>query len=305
MSEIQFRPGRKPPTPSRPRLRFAQFKTTQEPVPASTDWLGEVYDWPMYLNDRLGTCGIAAPGHMIEVHTAYATGTAFEITDNDVLKAYSAISGYNPNTGAHDDGVVLQKMLGYWRKTGIGGHKILGFAEIDVRDLDEVKRATATFETVLLGIDFPAFAMDQFNQGKPWDISSRNTQIEGGHAIHEGWYDTASGTWKVITWGEVQTMTQRFFDKYVEEAWVVISEDLFDPTTGLAPKGIDQFALGEAFTALTGEPNPFPEPTDPAPQPEPVPPSVDVAFAAATRRLLRTKIVPRYFRDAATAWLNG
>lgn len=319
-ASIEFKGGRLPADPSKPRLTFAGFKSTQlPPAPPSIDLFSEVSDWPMYLNNSIGDCTIATVGHMVESWTTYGQRITKKITDNDVLKAYEAVSGYDPKTKTNDNGAVVQDVLNYWRKTGIGGTKIVAFASVDVKNIEECKQAAAIFGGIYLGINFPASAMDQFNRGEPWDVVKGSTN-EGGHAIPSAWYDTASGLWKVITWGAVQPMTQAFWEEYVEEAWAVISEDFFDPSTGKNPAGLDFYALGEQFTALTGEPNPFPQPSPqpspspspqpgpaptpaPAPTPEPSPTDPSVALGKALKRYVATKSAPSYLKGPAEAWL--
>lgn len=298
---LEFKGGRKPPTRDKPRLKFSQFKKAYTP-PTTADYLSEVGSWPMFLNDRIGDCTIAAAAHMLEAWTQYGRAQATLLNNVQVEQAYSAVSGYDPKTGANDNGAVMQEVLSYWRKTGIGGTKILAFAEVDITNKEECYQATASFEALYLGINFPKFAMDQFNAGDTWHVSDQNTQIEGGHAINAGWYDSSIGMWRVITWGRVQEMTQEFFDKYVDEAWVVITDDLFDPTTGKNPEGIDKHALGESFAAMTGEANPFPAP-EPTPSPV-VGNDATQTLATALRRFLKTTHEPRYLHDAATNWLN-
>lgn len=252
-------------------------------------------------------CTCAAAGHMIEQWTEYV-GKETVIDTSAVLKAYEDVSGYNPDDPSSDQGAVMQDVLNYWRKTGIGGDKILAFAEVDVANLNECRLAIAEFGTLYLGINFPASAMDQFNNGQPWDYV-RGSQIEGGHAINAGWYDEPSGMWKVVTWGRVQEMTQEFFSRYVEEAWVVATQDWIN-ATGSAPTGVDVAALGEQFAGLTGEPSPFrPEPQpDPTPVPDPTPePPDDVveALVEALSRFTGTKECPEYLEKAAHDWLSA
>lgn len=265
---IDFKGGRLPNDPAKPRLKLNNY-LTKVASRDSVDYFSEVSDWPMYLNDRIGDCTCAAAGHIIEEVTQYGQGKVVVLPDNDILSAYEAVSGYNPNTGANDNGAVMQDVLNYWRKNGFGGHKILAFAEVDHKNMDEVYAATDLFGFVYLGIDFPAFAMDQFNAGEAWDVSDTNAQIEGGHAINAGWYDKSSQTWKVITWGKVQTMTNAFFDKYVEEAWIAITPEWVEGND--SPEGVDIQALGEAYTQITGKPSPFTNVTPPAPTPTPTP----------------------------------
>lgn len=264
---IAFKGGRLPNNASKPRLTLSRYLSTVVSKD-SVDWLSDVVQWPMYENDSIGDCTCAAAGHIIEAVSQYGQGGATVLPDDAVLKAYEDISGYDPSTGQNDNGAVMQDVLNYWRKTGIGGHKLIAFAEVDHKNLDEVYAATELFGNIYLGIDFPAFAMGQFNAGQPWDVSKNNTKIDGGHAINGGWYDKELKTWKVITWGTVQTMTQSFFDKYVKEAWVAVTPEWVSRNKN--PEGIDLITLGADYESLTGEPNPFPVP-DPIPTPEPVP----------------------------------
>lgn len=237
-SPIEFKGGRLPADPSKPRLTFAGFKSTQlPPAPPSIDLFSEVADWPMYLNNSIGDCTIATVGHMVESWTTYGQRITKKITDNDVLKAYEAVSGYDPKTKTNDNGAVVQDVLNYWRKTGIGGTKIVAFASVDVKNIEECKQAAAIFGGIYLGINFPASAMDQFNRGEPWDVVKGSTN-EGGHAIPSAWYDTASGLWKVITWGAVQPMTQAFWEKYcVASDTPVLTDSLEWVPVGKLTKG--------------------------------------------------------------------
>jgi hypothetical protein len=271
---VTFHPGRLPNNPDKPRLLLKNYLDTSVPTyPASADWLSSVKDWPMYLNDRLGDCTCAGIAHILQAVSTYGQGNTVTVTDSDVLTAYEAVSGYDPRTGDNDNGAVMQDVLSYWRKTGIAGHKILAFAEVDYRNQDELKAALYTFGHLYIGINFPASAMDQFNEGKPWDYV-RGSQNEGGHAINGGFYQDG-GNWKVVTWGQVQEMTQEFWDHYVEEAWVVITPEWLNEQ-GKSPTGLDLQTLGQDLADITGGANPFPAPTpDPVPTPTPSPQDAD------------------------------
>jgi hypothetical protein len=295
---ITFRGGRKAPhaESARPRLKLSQFLTgTYPPAPAVVDYVSKVADWPMYGNDQYGDCVWAMIGHTIEAATTYGQGQTVKVSDADVLKGYSAVTGFDPADPSTDQGTVIQDALDYWRKVGVGGHKIMAFAQIDHTNLDEIDAALYLFGHVQLGIDFPAVAMDQFNEGKPWDVVADDGGNEGGHAISGGLArrdaatpfpprpelvgKNARGNYVVITWGRAQEMTPAFFARYVEEAWTVITPEWYD-AQGRNPEGIDAAALGEGFTALTGEPNPFRPAPDPGPTPEPPAPAPDPADPA-------------------------
>lgn len=300
----EFKLGRLPADPSTPKLKLANFLTGTAPVayPENRDWLSAVSSWPMYLNDSIGDCTCAAAGHLVQAFNQYGQKKDVRVSDSDILKAYSAVSGYDPKTGRNDDGAVVQDVLNYWRKTGVGGHKILAFAQVDFRNPDELRQALNIFGNVYLGIDFPNTAMTQFNNGQPWDLAY-GAYSEGGHAINAGYYDVSDKMWKVVTWGQVQPMTQAFFDKYVEEAWVVISQEWLD-AAGKNPEGIDMQTLGDEFTRITGEASPFPA-VQPTPTPTPPTNAVDDEFATALVKWLAKK--PWFYKDvqsAAMKWLR-
>ena len=265
--------GRRPPYPAdtHPRLRLGDFLdyATLPPIPAQVDYLSEVTDWPVYLNDQIGDCTCAAAGHMIEAWSRYGAGTTVEVTDQDVLTAYEAVGGYVPGDPATDQGAVMQDVLGYWRKTGIGGHRILAFAQVDVTNFAEVYAALYLFGTVYIGVNFPASAMQQFDAGQPWSVVADDGGIIGGHAVNLGQRD-GTGL-KVVTWGRVQDLDQAWFGRYCEEAWIVCDQEWITATGG-SPEGLDVAALNAAFTEITGgQPGPFPVQPQPGPTPTPTP----------------------------------
>jgi hypothetical protein len=238
----------------------------------------------MYLNDQLGDCTCAAVGHLIQGWTQYAAGAAFSVADSDVLGLYENAAGYNPNDPSTDRGAYIQDILGFWRKNGVAGHQITAYASVKVSNMTLIKQAVDLFGAVDIGFNFPASAMTQFEQGKPWDVV-KGSRLEGGHCVTVVGYK-ANGNLVCITWGAVQEMTPAFWRAYVDEAWVIISPDWIE-ANGTSPLGIDLYSLGAAFAALTGEPNPIPQP---APQPTPVPvptpaPAVDPDVLAAYKSL--------------------
>lgn len=313
MTTPTFRLGRLPADPTTPRLRLSTFLTGTAPsYPENMDWLSKVSNWPMYLNDSLGDCTCAAVGHLIQAFTTYGQGATVAIKDSDVLTAYEAVSGYNPRTGQNDNGAVVQDVLSYWRKTGVGGHKILAFAEVDFKNPDELRQATHLFGNVYLGINFPDSAMEQFNNGQPWDVVP-GARSEGGHAINAGYYDVSDNMWKVVTWGQVQSMTQAFWDKYVEEAWVVVSQEWLKDNKN--PEGIDMSVMGDEFTKITGEASPFPVvvPQPPIPPvvtppipPVVTPPNADMVFMAQAQKFSSGKhVFYKDFQKQLKTWLQS
>lgn len=273
---IDFKGGRLPNDPDKPRVRLAPFlrhASSLPPMPILQDWGSRVTDWGMALNDRMGDCTVADIAHTLKQTSLYATGSEVSIPDSEVVAAYSAISGYDPATGANDNGAIMQDVQNYWRKTGVGGHKSLAFAEVDVTNLDEVYAAINVFGSVHLGMDFPQSAMDQFNRGQGWTLSDINNQVVGGHDVVGVGYDKTRGVIYVVTWGRLIPVTNEFFKKYFVEGWVSIIPEWLD-VTGHNPLGLDLQGLGQAVSDVTGKPNPFPAPLPPLPPP-PGPPLTD------------------------------
>jgi len=268
---ITFRPGRLPAQPARPHLVAANFLAAQPAPPAYADWLTPVPGsaWGMLGNAQWGDCTCAGVGHKRIGDVYVNQGRTLTVTDADALQLYSAVTGFDPNAGAPgsnptDQGAVCQDVLEYWLEHGFLGEKILAFAKVNLASLDQVKQAIAVFGQIYCGFNFPSSAMDQFNHRQPWTVV-KGARIEGGHCVTIGAYD-ATGL-ECITWGAVQRMTWAFFEKYFDEAWVIVTPDFVDATSGNDALGQSLYQLGQEFALLTGKPNPMPQPT-----PTPVPP---------------------------------
>jgi hypothetical protein len=235
----------------KPRLLIEDYLDTAAlpPPPAVVDRASSVTTWPMYGNDTLPDCTFATVGHEIQAWTAYGAGEV-TLPEGTIEQAFAA-------TGPMGQGRIVQDVLSYWQKTGIGGHKIGGFAELSsIHNLTLAKQCLDLFGTVYLGINVPQSAMDQFNAGEPWDyVGDQN--IVGGHAIPvQYWATDVIGEIEVVTWGQRQRMTRSFWVHYVEEAWVVFSNDSLN-AKGTTIAGFNRAQLRADFTSLTGQPASF------------------------------------------------
>lgn len=249
------------------------------PPPAVDNYTG--IPFPMYLNDRLGDCAIASPAHEIGAWTAKESGKAVLFSDQDIISAYSACSGYDPRTGANDNGCVLETVQEYWLRTGIGGRKIVAYAEIDPNDTTLVRQATHLFGGLTIGLLMPAAWQNQTGPNGVWGTGGGyNYQpgTWGGHAVPVVGYDAQF--LYVVTWGQVQKLTWEALRVYSPSVGVFanISQDW--ATDGTAPNGVDVAALVEAFDAINGNsPAPvWPDPIPPKPDPKPGP-AVTYTFA--------------------------
>jgi hypothetical protein len=254
---MAFKYGKLTPHPeeTHPRVKLGDHLTPQQP-PAVVDYATRVTDWPIYMNDRIGDCTCAALGHAEEAWTLYSGQTQLELPVSDILNLYIRVSGYDPATGANDNGAVEQDVLAEVEKNGIGGHKIRMFAQVDHKNLSEMKQALDMFGTVYLGFQVPQSAEDQFGKGQPWTVVA-GSPIIGGHAIDLQKWDTQY--MYPVTWGRLQPMDEAFWLAYGDEAWVIITDDWIE-ANGDSPLGLNLQQMIAEFDALTGTPVPAPQP---------------------------------------------
>jgi hypothetical protein len=233
----------------------------------------------MYGNNKFSDCGPTEVAndrrHIVHFYGADAVGGI--PTQDDVYDLYrrSGNPNFDPNKepwdpGQQDNGVNMQDMLNEVRKNGIGGVKCVAFAEVNVRNPDELRTAIAIFGGLHYGVDLK---VAQQAQTTLWNYVA-NQDDWGGHAIFGGAYIKANGIWKFFTWAQTVAMTDAFRAQQLEEAWVVVWPEHLKSQHFLA--NIDIAALADAFHQLTGQTLPLPTP---APSPAPAP-ATDNPFQA-------------------------
>jgi hypothetical protein len=225
--------------------RYVDRARLPEPPPV-LDLAAAVPDWPMYRNDTLGDCTVAAAAHMIEAWTAAAHGGAVEVTDGDVLDAFDRVKLTDPETG--EEGAVVLDVLRDWRKHGVGGHRIGAFARVSLHDHALVRTAAWLFGGLYIGLQLPLTAARQ----QTWDWVGQLTGPArpgswGGHAVDVVRY--SAGSLGVVTWGRLQDMTWSFWDRYCDEAYCIVSDDFL--AGGRAPNGFDVDALRADLALVT------------------------------------------------------
>ncbi|HEY3718359.1 MAG TPA: hypothetical protein VGL39_27870 [Jatrophihabitantaceae bacterium] len=229
-----------------PRTLWFHHYAGDLPEPAAAvSWTSKLPDWLGYmLNDRLGDCTCAAVGHAIQVLTSLAS-TLVTVADSVILAAYEAVSGYNPVTGANDNGAVELDVLNRWRKQGFDGHSIAGYTKLDETNVTHLKQAISLFGFAYIGTAVPA-AWEQAPD--VWDVATgADGEIVGGHAIVFVGYDDQYLT--LISWGRLYRMTWAAYHAYVDEAYAVLSPDWIK-TDGTSPSGFATAALLNDLTAL-------------------------------------------------------
>lgn len=253
-----MRLGKQRPRHDPRTLQLADYidTTVLPPAPPAKDWGGKIpaQGWGMMLNDKLGDCTCAAAGHLIQDWTSN-DGQELTVTDQDILKAYEKVSGYDPTTGANDNGAVEIDVLNYWRKNGIGQQKIDAYVALEPGNIDHVKDSINLFGGCYIGLSLPVSAQRQ----RTWTIPPGGPTGQGapgswgGHAVMLVAYNPRRVS--CVTWGAVKQMTWSFFTTYCDEAYAVLSiSDWLKG--GPAPNGFDLQALQSDLGALSDHPLP-------------------------------------------------
>lgn len=308
--------GRKAYDRTKPNVMLRRLRTATLTPPAQSDWWCDAMA-TMALNDRIGDCTMADQAHSLTGLQFYGQNKTVVVPDSEVLKGYSAVSGYDPKTGRNDNGATLQDAFGYARKTGfvVAGttYKVEAFAQLDAIDSrgavdwDLIKVGIDSFGGASIGMIFPDYAMDDFDAGRIWDYTSRKRYREsGGHDVRlVGFGGSGAGAYvDCATWGRKQRMTVPFAEKFIEEYWVHGERD-WQRADGTVPNGIDADSAKAQFIALTGETGDpgWDSPDVVVPPVDPPPPVTEDADAQLADAYDRTPITE--FSTAFNIWRAG
>ncbi len=234
---LKLKLGKQPARHDPRTLLFATYATAALPAPPpSLNLTTKIkVPWGMMDNAQLGDCTCAAAGHLIMEWTANAQSKIFTPSDPQIVAAYSAITGYNPKTGANDNGAQEIDVLNYWRQP----------ASPVTRFRPSSRSSPPT--TPIHGWDwifggcYIGLALAQERPGPDQQQAalvrpSRGTWGDGvpgswgGHAVPVVAYDSRSLT--VVTWGALQTMTWGFWAAYCDEAYAILSPDFLEQKGG-------------------------------------------------------------------------
>lgn len=228
------------------------------PAGLDIDFCSKVSDWPMFLNDKEGDCTIAGAAHFFMAMCAYSGQPVPSFTSAEVNKAYSAVSGYNPSTGANDNGADMLSVLMYLRDTGMTDttgkvHKVAAFAALSrATDTDLATRVLSAFGTLYIGINCQQATEEQFAGRHVLDWVPGSPDL-GGHAlVIQRRQPGVSGIFWPITWGADCQATAAWYTGSTEEAWAVASED-FIAANGTSLQGFSLEQLVED-TKVLGRP---------------------------------------------------
>lgn len=184
-----------------------------------------------------GDCYWAGSAHEI-MESAKTSGRPIPaFSGKTIVAQYSAYSGYDPQTGANDNGTNLQDGL-TWRQTkGLyddtgAVHKIGQVVALTPGNLQELWEATYLFERAGIGIQIQEAQQQQFSDGKPWDYVP-GSPIEGGH------YVPGMGRWGLVSWAQRKSFTTRFIVNLCDEAFCYVDNEEYNAVTGKTAEGFD------------------------------------------------------------------
>ena len=208
------------------------------PPSASYPWAAAVEKrqggnaWMMDGNDQYGDCVIADDCHQMMALTANGAGPYVCPTRTQALAQYALETGFDPVTGAGDNGTDPTANATYLMSNGFLGHKLAGWGPIDIMNRNGIMWATHLFCGVKFCIQVPDFAFQGYQAGL-WDYTDQPYNIEGGHDILGIQYHLDSNgapIYDVITWGKRIQMTERFWQKFGLMAIAVVSPDELQKT---------------------------------------------------------------------------
>jgi hypothetical protein len=217
------------------------------------------FTWGMLANDSLGDCVVAMMLHSIEDFHLDAGTTPPAFTDADAILVYEKVGGYNPSDPNTDQGCDEGTAMSDWEaglpQTSDGvSHQIAGTVAVDPTNLAECRVAIDEFVDLQLGIALPVSAQGQTEWTVVGDGKTGNSAPGswGGHGIPAREYD--GETFKVVTWGAELLMTVPFWQDYVQEAHVVVTQEMLSKT-GVGPSGVDWSALNSDMKGFVAVPS--------------------------------------------------
>jgi hypothetical protein len=218
---------------------FLEYATkTKLPKPPAT-FKAPAGPYPIDGNDEYGDCTIAGVAHAIAAWNRLYSQKDRVPAQQTIIRLYLKL------TGGQDSGLVEANVLQAWRKTGLFGHKIWGYAPVKITDPNAIKLAISGYGGSYLGIKCPESAQRQFSEGKPWTYEGEQT--EDGHCVVALGYD-AEGNLECATWGGIALLTPGFLKHYLEEAWVILSDQLVK--AGKDTVGLDLAALEQDLASV-------------------------------------------------------
>lgn len=230
-------------------LSFGSYaRASIPPAPPIVDWGNGVAFVEPYRNREIGICAFASAAHAITVWNA-RNGRDVVPTQFQVELAYADVGGFVASDPATwNNGADMLSVANYWRRTGIGGHKIRAFLKLDPRNIEQLRIAAWLFGPLYVGASLPLRAQ---RQPFGWMLtyktdSSDNVGSWGGHAMACPRVHHTGG--EFFTWGVRMPFTWSWWTKYVDEVYCLLSDEWADADG--TPNGFDFATLERDMRAI-------------------------------------------------------
>lgn len=197
-----------------------------------------VQRWGVLGNDTRKDCALAAAGHA-EMLWAVLYGEPFpDPTQDQIIDAYSKITGYKPDDPDTDKGADLLTVLKYWQSTGIAGQKIRAFAEVIPHDLNTLKWTIASFGVAYVGLQLPSAWVAPKRESDKKNFATRRhllapvtwqNPVNGHCVIYTGY--SKDDEFTCVSWGATMMVSRAFHLDYCDEAYAIIPPE---PVDGIA-----------------------------------------------------------------------
>jgi hypothetical protein len=193
---------------------------------------------------------------MIQEWTANSQPKEVVLPDADILKAYSDFVGNDVKAKVH-----MLDVLDYWQNVGIGGHTIIGYAQLEPKNQIQTKDSVQLFGNCYIGLALPDFACpperaSNSTRGQidkvleiEWEVRTPPDppNPDNGHSVPAIAYDERY--LYVVTWGKLKRMSWQFYVTYMDEAYAVFSWEWIKANP---PEGFDFSSLQSDLQRITG-----------------------------------------------------
>lgn len=179
-----------------------------------------------------GDCAWADPAHD-EMEAAKNAGRPVPaFSGATVVKQYGEYSGYDPQTGANDNGSNMQDVIAWRQSKGLyddhgNTYKIGRAVAVEPGNLQHLWEVTWLFENVNIGIEVTEAQEAQFNErAQPtWDWVPGSPAV-GGHAV------PVMGKLGLISWAADVYYTAAFIAHQMDEGYAYIDSLRYNAVTG-------------------------------------------------------------------------
>jgi hypothetical protein len=224
-----FKLGKLPAQEDSRTLKLSTY-TVALPTPTKIFGFGGLYwDWGVLGNYDYSDCVFAGAAHETMLWNKLRGGVDVPMSTKNTLQDYSDVTGFDPNDPSTDQGTYMLDALKYRRATGVrdakgNRHKVAAYVALEPGNFAQAIQASFVFGAVGIGFLAPESILDQFDNGEYFDVV-KGSQIIGGHYVPGVGSRNSTARITIVTWGRRWQMTKAFYEKYVDEAWVALSEE--------------------------------------------------------------------------------